>query len=67
MIKDPASGEMCYCSVMGALGQVYSLQVYIGSEGYQLFKRIAVGQPITAGEFFASQRGVSSSLCPVVN
>ena len=59
MLEAPDTGEMCYCSVMGALGQVFSLQVYIGPEGYQLFKRIAVGQPITAGEFFASQRSVS--------
>jgi hypothetical protein len=59
MLKAPDSGEMCYCSVMGALGQVFSLHVYIGPEGYQLFKRIAVGQPMTAGEFFASLRSVS--------
>ncbi len=64
MVKEPDSGEMCYCSVMGALGQVYSLQVYIGREGYQLFKRIALGQPITAGEFLASQRGVSVEFVP---
>jgi hypothetical protein len=59
MLEVPDTGEMCYCSVMGALGQVFSLQVYIGPEGYQLFKRVAVGQPITAGEFFASLRSVS--------
>lgn len=61
-----ASGtpDLCYCSVMGALGQVFSLQVYLGGDGYRLFRRIATGDPISAGEFYASQKGVSVEFVP---
>jgi hypothetical protein len=57
--KDPASGEVCYCSILGALGEVFSLQIYIGAESYRLFRRISTGQRITSGEFLGSLLGVS--------
>ena len=59
LIQDGESGEMCYTSIMGALGEVFSLQVYTGTESYRFFRRIAAGKPISAGDFFASMRGVS--------
>jgi len=59
LIEDPQSQHICYCSVMGALGEVFSLHVYVGAEGYRLFRTMAAGKPMTPGEFFASQRGVS--------
>jgi hypothetical protein len=59
LLQDGESGEICYCSTMGALGQVFSFQVYIGAESYRFFRRIAAGKPISAGDFFASMRGVS--------
>jgi len=57
--KDPASGEICYCSIMGALGEVFSVQVYVGAESYRLFRRIARGQHVTSGEFLGAFRGLS--------
>ncbi len=62
LVKPPESNDLCYCSVMGAAGQVFSLHAYIGTEGYRLFKRIASGEPISAGEFFGTQRSVSVEL-----
>jgi hypothetical protein len=61
LVEDPQSQQICYCSIMGALGEVFSLHVYVGAEGYRMFRKIAAGKgkKITAGEFFASQRGVS--------
>ncbi len=59
LIKDGESGEICYCSIMGALGQVFSFQVYTGADSYRFFRRIASGKPLSAGDFFASIRGVS--------
>ena len=59
LLEDPQSREICYCSVMGALGQVYSLHVYVGGESYRFFCKVAAGEPIAHGEFFASQRAVS--------
>src|SRR5437016_10534464 len=32
LLKSPLSDETCYCSVMGALGQVFSLHAYVGGE-----------------------------------
>jgi len=62
LMEDGESGEICYCSTMGALGEVFSLQVYTGAESYRFFRRIAAGKPITAGDFFSSMRGVSVEL-----
>jgi len=59
LVRDSVSGETCYCSVMGALGEVYSVQVYVGTESYRLFRRLENEEITDPGEFFASQRGVS--------
>src|SRR6266550_6740939 len=59
LMQDGVSGEICYCSTMGALGEVFSFQVYTGAESYRFFRRIAAGKPISAGDFFGSMRGVS--------
>jgi hypothetical protein len=59
LMEDPRSRQTCYCSIMGALGEVFSLHVYVGAESYRLFRKIASGKPITVGDFFASQAGVS--------
>ena len=62
LLQDPQSSDICYCSVMGALGEVFSLHVYLGGESYRLFRKIETGKPISAGEFFASQHAVSVEL-----
>jgi hypothetical protein len=64
LVKDPESQEMCYSSVMGALGQVFAVHAYCGMESYRLFKRLASGAPLTAGEFFGTQRSVTMEFLP---
>jgi len=59
LIPDTESGEICYCSIMGALGEVFSLQVYVGAESYRFFRKIVNAEAITPGDFFASVHGVS--------
>jgi hypothetical protein len=59
LLRDPVSTNLCYCSVMGALGEVFSLHVYQGEESYRFFKRVASGDPINPDDFLASQTGVS--------
>jgi hypothetical protein len=58
LMEDPQSQQICYCSIMGALCEVFSLHVYVGAESYRLYRKIAAGKSMTAGDFFASQRGV---------
>lgn len=65
LMQDGEAGEICYCSIMGALGEVFSFHVYIGAESYRFFRRIAAGKPITTGDFYASIRGVSAEFVTV--
>jgi hypothetical protein len=58
LLKSPLSAETCYCSVMGALGQVFSLHAYVGEESYFYFRKMAAGEPISIAEFYGSLRGV---------
>jgi hypothetical protein len=59
LVKDPESEEMCYASVLGALGEVFAVHAYRGMESYRLFKKLASGAPLTPGEFFGTQRSVT--------
>jgi hypothetical protein len=59
LVRDSVSGELCYCSVMGMLGEVYSVHAYIGTESLRLFRRMQAEQLTDAGEFFATQHSVS--------
>jgi hypothetical protein len=59
LVRDPDSGEIGYCSVMGALGQVLSLHIYLGGESYRSFRRIAAGEQLAPEEFLISQTGIS--------
>lgn len=58
LVRDSASGELCHCSVMGSLGQVYAMHAYVGSEGLRMFRKIERGEITESGEFYASQRSV---------
>jgi hypothetical protein len=58
LLKSPLSNETCHCSIMGALGEVFSLHAYVGGESYRYFRKMAAGEPISIGEFYGSLRGV---------
>jgi len=64
VVRDTAIGETCYCSVMGALGEVFAMHAYIGTESYRLFRKMAAGEITDAGEFFASQHSVYVEFVP---
>ena len=40
-VRDPESGELGYCSFLGAGGEVFALTVYPGIDGLRGFRRIA--------------------------
>jgi hypothetical protein len=58
LVRDSASGELCYCSVMGMLGEVFSIHAYIGTESLRLFRKMEAAEITDASEFFASQHSV---------
>ena len=55
VVRDSASDELCYCSVMGALGEVYSMHAYIGAEGLHTFRRLEAEGIADPGELFATR------------
>jgi len=59
LVETPKSAELCFCSIMGALGEVRALYVYIGPEAFQTFQRLQQGDAMTVGEFYAGLSGVS--------
>ena len=63
VIRDSGSNELCYCSVMGALGEVYSMHAYIGAEGFRTFRKLEA-EAIDPGEFFATTRSVYVEFVP---
>jgi hypothetical protein len=58
LFQEPASKHLCFCSVMGALGEADAVQVYIGLPSYFWFKKIQAGEAASMGDFFANQHSV---------
>jgi hypothetical protein len=59
LVETATPAETCYCSVMGALGEVFSLHAYIGEESFRGLSRVLAGKQVFPSEFFATHRGVS--------
>jgi hypothetical protein len=64
VVRDSVSGELCYCSVMGALGEVLSMHAYIGTEGLRQFRKMEAEEIADPGEFFASTHCVYVEFVP---
>jgi hypothetical protein len=64
VVGDSASNELCYCSVMGALGEVYSMHAYIGAEGLPTFRKVETEEIAAPAEFFATMRSVYVEFVP---
>ncbi len=64
LVRHPESSELCYCSVMGAMGEVFSMHAYIGAEGYRMFRKISDGVETDPAEFLATQNCVYVEFVP---
>src|ERR1039457_2316850 len=54
VVRDSVSGELCYCSVMGALGEVLSMHAYLDAEGLRQFRKMEAEEIADPGEFLVS-------------
>jgi hypothetical protein len=64
LMQDPDSGEICYCSVLGGLGMVFSIHVYIGGESYRFMQRVLKGKPFAPADFYGTTRAVMVEYVP---
>jgi hypothetical protein len=54
LTRDSVSGELWCCSVMGSLGEVYSMHAYRGERGLRLFRKMATEEITDPGEALTS-------------
>jgi uncharacterized protein DUF6930 len=64
VVRQPNNEDYCYCSVMGAVGEFFSVHAYLGAQAHALFRRISNGARIEPADFLASQNSVHVEYVP---
>lgn len=63
-VKDPVSGEIGWCCILGANAQVYALCMYRGSEGLALYRKLRRDEiDIEQDDVFALQNCLMAEFC----
>jgi hypothetical protein len=64
LIREGGQGDLRYCYVMGALGEVYAMHAYMGPESYLYYCRIQLGEEIQSGEFLTALHSLYVEFVP---
>jgi len=59
-VRNPLDSEIGYCSVMGALGEVFSLMMYLGSDGLAVYSDALSGK-LAPQDMLFHMRGLMAS------
>src|SRR5579864_578405 len=65
VFEEPSLKQQCYCSVMGSLGEMHMIQVYIGPSSYFWFRKVHEGQPVSVADFYAYQHSIFVQYLPI--
>ena len=65
VFQEPVANEQCFCSVMGALGEMRMFQAYVGASSYFWFRELHDGGQVVVGDFYAYQRSVFVQYVPI--
>ena len=60
-VQNPATGEMGYCCVMGALGEHFALGVYLGPKGLESYMKMREADPADPLEIMMGQKCLMAS------
>ena len=55
---DPVSGELCFCSVIGSMEEIFGVHVYIGTSTFRWFWSVQEQKIDSVGDFLAGQHTV---------
>jgi hypothetical protein len=64
VVRDGVTGEFRYCSVMGALGEVFAMHAYAGAEGLSVFREIQSRDSDDPSEFFVRMNSLYVDFVP---
>ncbi len=62
LVEDSHLHETCYCCIMGQLGEVFSLHVFIGDQGFGVYQAIQASDPNLTETIFTAARAVYAEL-----
>lgn len=43
-VRDPETGEVGYCSIMGGIGEVFALSMFLGTQGLEGYHKLLAGE-----------------------